>query len=90
MARIMNASDKECIVYDPLSLQKALKKVMTELEVTFTPQKIDIVESRGNGIEYTAQYVSLLSSFQTFTINYQLNSGFNFVQGSLNWDPSLI
>jgi hypothetical protein len=65
MARIMNASDKECIVYDLLSLQKALKKVITK--VTFTPQKIDIVESRGNGIEYTAQYVSLLSSYQLST-----------------------
>jgi hypothetical protein len=78
-------------VYDPWPLtSKDQSSSIPSGHLTYfhSTGEIDIVESRGNGIEYTAQYVSLLSSFQTLTINYQLNSGSNFIQGSLNWGPT--
>jgi len=46
--------------------------------------EIDIVESRGNGIRYTARCVS--SSL--FVILTDTRSGSNYVQGALNWGPS--
>lgn len=48
--------------------------------------EIDMVESRGNSLRYTAQYAALFPFFLKLIPPY--SSGSNYVQGSLNWGPA--
>jgi hypothetical protein len=51
--------------------------------------EIDMVESRGNGLRYTAQYAYIFISFPPRLLIYiYVTSGSNYVQGSLNWGPA--
>jgi hypothetical protein len=44
------------------NVKRQVQKCQEPISLCFTLLR-QIIESRGNGIEYTAQYVSLLSSF---------------------------
>ncbi|KAG6878988.1 hypothetical protein C0992_006046 [Termitomyces sp. T32_za158] len=56
------------------------------IERSVIKREIDIVESRGNGIRYTARWVCSFPLRKQDT-EYTL-SGANYVQGSLNWGPA--
>lgn len=50
--------------------------------------EIDIVESRGNGIRYTARCVPTIYQTVPYIHFLTFYSGSNYVQGSLNWGPT--